>query len=136
MADHYFGKYRGTVINNVDPLKLGRIQVMVPDVAESVPTSWAMPCFPAPGMFAVPGMGSAVWIEFETGDVAYPIWTCCYYRSSGDVPELSSGGDPGAAVLLNSGAWRRLLVIMDCAGEATDIVVGFQGGANFWISIP
>ena len=29
----FYGKYRGTVINNVDPLQIGRIQAMVPDVA-------------------------------------------------------------------------------------------------------
>ena len=28
----FFGKYRGTVLNNVDPLQEGRIQVQVPDV--------------------------------------------------------------------------------------------------------
>jgi hypothetical protein len=49
MSDHYFGKYRGTVISNVDPLGLGRIQITVTDVAEAAPVSWAMPCFPSPG---------------------------------------------------------------------------------------
>ena len=39
----YYGKYRGTVINNVDPLQIGRIQVMVPDVTNLIPSSWAMP---------------------------------------------------------------------------------------------
>ena len=42
--EKYFGKYRGTVVNNVDPLQIGRILVMVPDVSGIVPTSWAMPC--------------------------------------------------------------------------------------------
>ena len=38
----YYGKYRGTVVNNVDPMQIGRIQVIVPDVSNLVPTSWAM----------------------------------------------------------------------------------------------
>src|SRR5207344_741830 len=54
----FYGKYRGTVINNVDPMLLGRIQAMVPDVAGLVPSSWAMPCVPVAGinmgMFTVP----------------------------------------------------------------------------------
>ena len=29
----FYGKYRGTVINNIDPLQIGRIQAIVPDVA-------------------------------------------------------------------------------------------------------
>lgn len=35
----YFGKYRGTVINNIDPLQIGRIQAMVPDVSGPLPSS-------------------------------------------------------------------------------------------------
>ena len=33
----FYGKYRGTVINNIDPLQLGRLQVDVPDVAGLIP---------------------------------------------------------------------------------------------------
>jgi hypothetical protein len=45
MSKHY-GKYRGTVTENVDPMQLGRIQAMVPDVSGLLPSSWAMPCVP------------------------------------------------------------------------------------------
>ena len=43
----HWGKYRGTVVNNIDPMKHGRIQAMVPAVSGTLPTSWALPCFPA-----------------------------------------------------------------------------------------
>ena len=60
----FYGKYRGTVINNVDPMLLGRIQAMVPDVAGLLPSSWAMPCVPVAGinmgMFTVPPVGPGV----------------------------------------------------------------------------
>ena len=42
-AQKYYGKYRGTVLNNIDPMQMGRLQVQVPDVAGLIPTSWAMP---------------------------------------------------------------------------------------------
>ena len=29
----YYGKYRGTVVNNIDPEQSGRIQAIVPDVS-------------------------------------------------------------------------------------------------------
>src|SRR5690242_5670100 len=45
----YYGKYRGTVIENVDPEQIGRILVEVPDVLGLTPSSWAMPCVPAAG---------------------------------------------------------------------------------------
>ncbi|HHS83781.1 MAG TPA: baseplate assembly protein, partial [Gammaproteobacteria bacterium] len=35
----FYGKYRGTVINNIDPMQIGRLQVQVPDVAGLAPTS-------------------------------------------------------------------------------------------------
>ena len=43
MSDkRYFGKYRGMVINNIDPMFMGRIMAMVPDVLGVIPSSWAM----------------------------------------------------------------------------------------------
>jgi hypothetical protein len=86
----YFGKYRGTVINNIDPEKRGRIQVTVPDVSGAFPTTWAMPCFPVlgtgMGLYAVPPIGAGVWVEFEQGNPDYPIWTGCYADNIADVP--------------------------------------------------
>ena len=46
LPKRYFGKYRGTVFNNIDPMQMGRIQVIVPDVSSISPSSWAMPCLP------------------------------------------------------------------------------------------
>lgn len=86
----YYGKYRGTVVNNIDPLGLGRIQVIVPDVSTTSITSWALPCLPwgglQTGLFTVPMNGAGVWIEFEQGDPDYPIWTGCYWGSRAEVP--------------------------------------------------
>ena len=33
IAGKFYGKYRATVVNNIDPLLLGRIQVMVPAIS-------------------------------------------------------------------------------------------------------
>jgi hypothetical protein len=84
----YFGKYRGKVIDNVDPLFLARIMAEVPAISE-IPTSWAMPCVPYAGMevglYAIPPIGANVWIEFEAGNPNYPIWTGCFWEE-GQVP--------------------------------------------------
>ena len=68
-ATKYYGKYRGTVTQNVDPEQRGRIQAMVPDVSNVVPGSWAMPCVPLAGKlmgtYLVPQIGAGVWIEYE-----------------------------------------------------------------------
>ena len=41
---NYFGKYRGTVLNNIDPMQLGRLLVQVPDVLGVGTSSWAIAC--------------------------------------------------------------------------------------------
>jgi len=83
--EDYFGKYRGTVVDNVDPQKRGRLRVMVPAVLPSTPV-WAMPCVPYAGpnlgFYALPEIGTGVWIEFEAGDVSYPIWTGCFWNEN------------------------------------------------------
>jgi hypothetical protein len=86
MANH--GKHRGKVINNIDPLQLGRIVALVPAISE-LPLTWATPCVPyagrGVGFFAVPPIGANVWIEFEGGDPGKPIWTGCFW-GKGEVP--------------------------------------------------
>lgn len=82
MEGRFFGKYRGTVHNNVDPTRRGRLQVVVPAVmgTEAV---WALPCAPyagdGVGFFALPEVGTGVWVEFEAGDPSYPIWVGCFW---------------------------------------------------------
>ena len=54
----FFGKYRGKVVNNLDPMQLGRVQVSVPAILGEGRMSWAMPCTPyagsGVGFFAIP----------------------------------------------------------------------------------
>jgi hypothetical protein len=84
-----FGKYRGRVENNVDPLQSGRLQVSVPAVLGEGSLSWAMPCVPyagaGVGFFAIPATGTNVWVEFEGGDTDYPIWSGCFW-GTGEAP--------------------------------------------------
>lgn len=87
----YFGKYRGTVANNIDPMQQGRIQISVPSVLGSGQLSWAMPCVPyagpGVGLFLIPPNGANIWVEFEAGDPDYPIWSGCFW-GIGEVPAL------------------------------------------------
>jgi hypothetical protein len=85
----FFGKYRGKVENNVDPMQQGRVQVSVPAVLGEGRLSWAMPCVPyagpGVGFFAVPPVGANVWVEFEGGDTEYPILSGCFW-GTGEAP--------------------------------------------------
>jgi hypothetical protein len=90
-VSQFFGKYRGKVANNIDPLQLGRVQVSVPAVLGDGSLSWAMPCVPFAGpqvgFFAIPPQNASVWVEFEKGDPDYPIWSGCFW-GTGEVPAL------------------------------------------------
>lgn len=84
----YYGKYRGKVVENIDPLVLGRIIAEVPALPGSI-LNWAMPSVPYAGLqvgfFAIPPIGANVWIEFEEGDPGRPIWGGCFW-GEGEVP--------------------------------------------------
>lgn len=86
------GKLRGLVVDNVDPLKLGRLKVHVPSIygASQPPDTlpWAWPCFPCggssdEGFFAVPEIGACVWVELQwtngTPDPSHPVWCGTWY---------------------------------------------------------
>jgi uncharacterized protein involved in type VI secretion and phage assembly len=116
----YLGKYRATVVNNVDPMRQGRIQVRVPDVLGEATSSWAMPCFPVAGpqagVYVVPTVGAGVWAEFEQGDVSYPIWVGCWYGSSSEVPADALIGNPAQPNYVVQTQGRHTLVMSDVPG--------------------
>ncbi|HWL93699.1 MAG TPA: phage baseplate assembly protein V, partial [Phycisphaerae bacterium] len=89
-----YGKYRGTVIDTLDPQNQGRITAMVPEVLGQIPTGWATPCAPYAGVnagfFSLPAPGAGVWIEFEAGDVSRPVWTGCFW-ATGEAPMKPPG---------------------------------------------
>jgi hypothetical protein len=92
MSERFFGKYRGTVSDINDPLMSFRIRATVPDVYGDLESGWATACLPfgsdGMGFFALPKVGSGVWIEFEHGDPDYPIWTGSWLGSTAEVPPL------------------------------------------------
>jgi len=87
--NRYYGKYRGKVENNIDPLQQGRVQISCPAVLGEGRLSWAMPNTPyagsGVGLFTVPPVGANVWVEFEAGDPDYPICAGCFW-GTGEVP--------------------------------------------------
>jgi len=86
------GTYRGTVVANVDPDRLGRVQVTVPSVLGDVAV-WALPSLPYAGdqvgLLLTPPVGASVWVEFEQGDPNMPIFAGCFYNA-GEAPPTSA----------------------------------------------
>jgi len=115
----YFGKYRGQVTDNDDPDNLGRLKAKVPRLLGDEETGWALPAFiyggaSEQGLFAMPDVGAGVWIEFEGGDLSYPIWSGTWY-TSGAIPESAQ---PGKKVLKTKSGHK---IVLDDDGNSLEI---------------
>jgi len=138
MSNTFYGKYRGTVIDNIDPLQIGRIQAIVLDFAGFVPGTWAMPCVPVAGInsgiFTVPIIGSGVWIEFERGDPDRPIWVGGYWGSAAEVPELAHAVPPGVPGITIQTPLKNGIVVSDAPGPTGGILIQTTTGATISVS--
>lgn len=99
MKSKRYGKYRGIVTDNDDAgTHRGRLKVRVPAVLGDLEV-WAEACVPyagdGVGFFAMPPIDAGVWVEFEGGDISFPIWVGCYWRDD----EPPEGGNPDVKLL-------------------------------------
>ena len=72
----FFGVVVGRVINPLDPMLLGRVQVQLPVIDSLDLSPWARVATPmagpAHGMYFIPNPGDEVLVAFENGDVNVP----------------------------------------------------------------
>lgn len=118
----FFGKYRGKVTGNKDPLNLGRIQVSVASVFEEGQQSWAMPCSPYAGkdigLFTIPPVDTNVWVEFEGGDPDYPIWSGCFWGNN-ELPEAAKVAKPEDTIVFKAFATGGKGIIITLSNGGT-----------------
>lgn len=123
----FYGKYRGKVIDNKDPLKRGRLLTIVPAISDHDLT-WAEPCTPYAGpklgWYVMPPVGANVWIEFERGDVDYPIWVGCFWGNDEKNGVPPDAGDPKIKVFQTE---KMKLVLDDRAARLTALVETDKG---------
>ena len=148
MRSRYFGKYRGVVID-VDAATM-RVKASVPSVLGGVTSGWAAPCVPYAGpqvgFMMLPEIGGGVWIEFEGGDVSFPIWTGCYWNS-GDIPSsaastlkaiVTAAGTLGFDTSANSVTVKdatQNTVVIDSSGVTTTAGAGSVAVAAAGVSV-
>lgn len=123
LQNRFYGKYRG-IVTDVDSSTL-RIKATVPAVLGVTPTGWCQPCVPyagpSVGFFFLPSKGAAVWIEFEGGDVSYPIWAGCFWRAG----ELPSDATPTTRGVVTEAPHKILL-----DDDADEITIGDSNGGS------
>ena len=137
-TERFYGKYRGTVVNNIDPMQIGRIQVIVPDVTNVIPSTWAMPCLPIAGIqtgtFAVPPIGAGVWIEFEQGDPDYPVWVGGFWGTAAEVPALAHLVPPALSGFTLQTTLMNGVVVSDAPGPTGGIMLKSTTGATLIVN--
>lgn len=92
-------QFVGTVINNKDPLKMRRIQVMIEPIWGKVPVAelpWCRPCqtttfggVSTAGFFVVPNEQSQVVIILQKGDPSFPEYVADFISTANTIPLFS-----------------------------------------------
>jgi len=126
----FYGKRKGLVTDVDDPENMGRIRAQVPGVMQGQKIPWALPCAPFTGpdagLFAVPPVGAAVWIEYEEGDINLPIWSGGWWpRQATPEPVEGSAGTQATKVLKSDSG---LHVALDDDSET--VVISDGDGSN------
>jgi uncharacterized protein involved in type VI secretion and phage assembly len=156
LENRYYGKYRGVVIDNLDPQQLGRVRVWVPSLfpqdasadASGLPgtddpivSEWAWPCVPFGGLaeqgtFFVPENGAKVWVEYEEGNLDNPIWVGTFWSAPGGTSEVPTeakdmqDNDPKRRVLKTSSG--HVLEFSDVDGHET-VTIRHKDGAMLYL---
>ncbi len=139
----YWGKYRAVVLDNVDPLYMARLKVQLPAIPFDELPNWAMPCTPYAGsnegFYFMPPIGANVWVEFESGDPHYPVWSGCYWPTAEDVPKKVGEENPNPIIkVLKTANFQLTLddtadtgcLILNCSATSVKKEIEFKCDEN------
>jgi uncharacterized protein involved in type VI secretion and phage assembly len=131
----YYGKYRATVLNNVDTENRGRVQVQLADRYGLFPSTWAMPSFPVAsiqhGICVIPPIHASVWIEFEAGDLDFPVWSGGFFENAGEMPALAAAGTPATPNIVMQTTGQVTLLLSD--NPLANVLIKSASGAMIQI---
>lgn len=87
----YYSVYRGFVVDNKDPEFLGRLKITCPAVfGDESFDDWVFPKgIPSGngwGVYAIPQVGELIWVSFEAGNPADPIWEYGHWNQKQKTP--------------------------------------------------
>jgi len=140
VENRYYGKYRATVADNNDPKNLGRLRVYVPELlGEKNKTGWALPCLPYGGLndtgfFFIPEINSNVWIEFEGGNLSYPIWTGTWWSESENTsPKEIKNNKNNSIKILKTRSGHKIEINDDKNDDNAGILIATSDGKRIFL---
>jgi hypothetical protein len=90
VKEKYYGVTVGKVINPLDPMTLGRVQVQLPFIDSLDLSPWARVAVPMAGLlhgtYFIPNIGDEVLVAFEHGDVNAPYIIGCLWNAMAPPP--------------------------------------------------
>jgi len=117
---------------------MGRLSVTVPDVSNVQTSTWAMPSAALAGsqsgLYAIPPVGSNVWVEFEQGNSDYPVWSGCFWGSGSEVPPSATSAPAGTQCIVLQSVGGNYLMISDTPGSSGGILLKSSSGASIAIN--
>lgn len=113
----YYSNYRGFVIDNNDPQGLNRVKVVCPSLIPDDKGQWAFPKGQwgsnGFGVQILPKVGDMIFLEFDHGNLDYPIWSFAGYGENEkpeefNKPEIIGMKTPSGHVVLidDSDEWK------------------------------
>jgi hypothetical protein len=140
-TEPFYGNYRGLVVDNNDPEKLGRIKVKVYPMFKGIEDPdqipWAVPAMglfagagTGFGAFAVPEENSFVYVFFEAGDIYQPVYFAEAQTAQTGIPLASQVDYPyskvwetptGIALWINSKPGAEQIVVYHPSGSYIEV---------------
>ena len=131
----------GTVVDNADPEKLGRVRVSIPGLIGDEGSGWAFPLWPGAGgkqrgMFSPPPKGADVGILFHMGDIEHPYYLGGYPGREEAPDEAKDASSPEEAVkvfVYETDRWKFLFdgrqgkQILQLKDKKTEDVIEIDG---------
>ena len=134
----FYGKYRGTVLDNIDPLQSGRLQVEVPDVAGTLPSTWALPCLPFAGirrgLLRRPAGRLAGLGRVRAGRPGLPDLDRLLLGHRGRRAPARAGRPPGLQQVVIQTTGEAVLALSDTPGPSGGILLQSSSGALISVS--
>ncbi len=123
---------RGTVSENADPEKLGRVRVRLPWLDDDYSSAWApvvqLGAGPGSGTFFLPAVGDEVLVGFEHGQVDRPIVVGGLFNKLDQPPGygqyLDNGAVTGRAIVSRQGHQLVMHDASDLSGMTLSVVDG------------